>query len=184
MQRWVDLMAWHAGQPQVSFSDTFFEWLNCHELVYAECQYAGMDFPGDPNLVLPAGDQWSAIGKISDHIPVYCFYNVLVLSFIKTNQDSCAHADIGLVWLAVRLRAPAVVPATEAVGRVVLRDLDVAETLAALQDQIKGLTLGIPDVRTDELPLRLQRHATGVPHRWTRFLRMIAQAMTCYHQHH
>ena len=28
MQRWVDLMARHASQSQVSFSDTFFEWFN------------------------------------------------------------------------------------------------------------------------------------------------------------
>ena len=51
---------------------------------------------------------------------------------------------------------PSTAPAGEAVGRAILRDLDVVETLLALHDQIKGLTLGIPDVRTDELPLRLQ----------------------------
>ena len=39
--------------------------------------------------------------------------------------------------------------------RDILHDLDVVETLSALQDQVKGLTLGILDVRTDELPLRL-----------------------------
>lgn len=61
-------------------------WFNRQEMVYAKCLYAGMDFRGDPDLVLPDGEQWGVIGKISDHIPVYCFYNVLVLSFIKTNQ--------------------------------------------------------------------------------------------------
>jgi len=79
---------------------------------------------------------------------------------------------------------PAAAPAGEAVGRAILRNLDVAETLSALQDHVEGPTLGIPDVRTDELPLRLQRHTTGVPSRWTRLLHMIAQAVTCYHQHH
>lgn len=79
-------MARHSGQPQVSFSDAFFEWFNHQEMVYAECPYAGIDFRGHPDLVLPAGEQWSVIGKISDHIPVYCFYNAPMLSFIKTNQ--------------------------------------------------------------------------------------------------
>ena len=79
---------------------------------------------------------------------------------------------------------PAAAPAGEAVGRAILRDLDVAETLAALQEHVEGLTLGIPDVRTDELPLRLQRHTTGVPRQWNWLLRMIAQAVTCYHEHH
>ena len=63
MQRWVDLMARHAGQSQVSFSDTFFEWFNCEEMVFFKYPYAGMDFRGDPNLVLPAGKQWGVIGK-------------------------------------------------------------------------------------------------------------------------
>ena len=94
------------------------------------------------------------------------------------------HADVGPVRPAVRERAPVPAPVGETPGRVILRDLDVAETLAAVQEQVEGLTLGIPDVRIDELPLQLQRHTTGVPRRWTRLLRMIAQAVTCYHEHH
>ena len=81
-------------------------------------------------------------------------------------------------------RVAAAVPVGEAIGRIVLRDLDIAKTLAVLQDQIEGPTLGIQDVRTDELPLRLQRHTIGVSSRWTRLLRMIAHAVACYHQHH
>ena len=54
-------------------------------------------------------------------------------------------------------------PAGEAAGRVILHDLDVAETLTAVQEQVESLTLGIPNVRIDELPLQLQRHTTGVP---------------------
>ena len=55
----------------------------------------------------------------------------------------------------MRPRVAVVFPTGEAVGRAILHDLDVFETLAVLQDQIEGLTLGISDVRTDELPLRL-----------------------------
>ena len=106
------------------------------------------------------------------------------LIFIRTNQNSCAHADVGPVRPVVRLRVPATTPAGEGAGRAILRDLDVVETLSALQDQVKGLTLGIPDVRTDEIPLRLQQHTTGVPSRWNRLLCMISQAVNCYHQHH
>ena len=52
--------------------------------------------------------------------------------FIKTNQKSRAYADIGPVRPTVRSRAAAAVPAGEAVGRAILRDLDVFETLAVL----------------------------------------------------
>ena len=102
----------------------------------------------------------------------------------RFNQKSCALADVGPVRTIVRPRVPAATPAGEAVGRAILRDLNVAKTLSALQDQIEGLSLGILDVRTDELPLMLQRQTTGVPSRWTRLLCMIVQAVTCYHEHH
>ena len=90
------------------------------------------------------------------------------------------HADVG----PVRPRPPVAAPAAEPARRVILRNLDDTETLTAVQEQVESLTLGIPDVRIDELPLQLQRHTTGVPRRWTRLLRMIAQDVTCYHEHH
>ena len=64
MQRWVDLMARHAGQSKVSFFDTFFDWFNCQEMVFAEYPYVGMDFQGDSELALLAGEKWSVIGKM------------------------------------------------------------------------------------------------------------------------
>ena len=94
------------------------------------------------------------------------------------------HADVGPVLPAVCPRASVAAPAGEPAGRVILHDLDVAETLTAVQEQVESLTLGIPDVWIDELPLQLRRHTTGVPRRWTHLLCMIAQAVTCYHEHH
>ena len=104
----------------------------------------------------------SLVNFLTISLFIISLYNVLVLSSIRTNQNSCAHADVGPVRPVVRLRVPAAASAGEALGKSILRDLDVAETLSALQDQVEGLTLGILDVRTDELPLRLQRHTTGV----------------------
>ena len=51
-------------------------------MVYSEYPYAGMDFWSDPDLVLPDGEQWGAIGKIFDHIVVYRFLLVMFLCFI------------------------------------------------------------------------------------------------------
>ena len=70
------------------------------------------------------------------------------------------------------------------IGRAVLQDLDLAETLAELQDHVEGLTLGILNVRIKELPMRLQRHTIGVPGRWMHLFHMIAQGVTYYHEHH
>ena len=56
-------MSRHVGQSQISFSNTFFGWFDRQEMVYSEYTYAGMDFRGDPDLVLPASEQWGVIGK-------------------------------------------------------------------------------------------------------------------------
>ena len=98
----------------------------------------------------------SLVNSLTISLFIISLYNVLVLSSIKTKQNSCAHADVGPIRPVVLLRVSAAAPAGEVVGRAILRDLDVAETLSTLQDRVEGLTPGIPDVRTNELPLRLQ----------------------------
>ena len=64
MQRWVHHMSRHAGQSQISFSVTFFGWFERQEMYFSEYPYAGMDFWGDPDSVLPAGERWGALGNI------------------------------------------------------------------------------------------------------------------------
>lgn len=54
-------------------------------------------------------------------------------------------------------------PVRRNVERTVLQGLDVTKTLAELQDHIEGLTLSIPDVRIEELLMRIQRHNICVP---------------------
>ena len=62
------------------------------------------------------------------------FAHVLCLFF--NDLELCAKTARldGLVRPVVRLRVLAAAPAGEAVGRTILRDLDVAETLTTLQE--------------------------------------------------
>ena len=64
MQRWVDHMSRHAGQSQISFSVTFFGWFDHQEMYFSEYPYTGMDFRGDPDLPLPVGERWGALGNL------------------------------------------------------------------------------------------------------------------------
>jgi len=59
MQRWVDLMARHAGQSQVSFSDTFFEWFNRQEMVFFRVSICWYGFPGRSGF---GAAGWRAVG--------------------------------------------------------------------------------------------------------------------------
>jgi len=57
MQRLVDHMSRHAGQSQVSFSDTFFGWFDRQEMVLSKYPYVGMDFRGFGTV------SWRAVGR-------------------------------------------------------------------------------------------------------------------------
>ena len=56
-------------------------------------------------------------------------------------------------------------PAERTVGRVVLQDLDMAETLTELRQHIEGLTFGFLYFQIKELPMQLQCHTIGVLNR-------------------
>jgi len=58
------LIARHTGQSSITFSTAFISWIDRKHIVIEEHPYAGMDFRGDPELSLPVGAQWRAIGKL------------------------------------------------------------------------------------------------------------------------
>ena len=53
-----------------------------------------------------------------------------------------------------------------------------------LEENLQSLTLDIPDVSIDDLPLRYQRPTTGVAGWFSRLLSRVAWAVMCYHEHH
>ena len=59
-----------------------------------------------------------------------------------------------------------------------------AEILSDLEHHLERLTLDIPEMDIDEIPLRLQRYVIGVPGPFRRFLCRVARAVVSYHDHH
>ena len=53
-----------------------------------------------------------------------------------------------------------------------------------LEENLERLTLDIPDADIDDLLTRYQRSTAGVPSRFSRLLRRVAQTVMCYHEHH
>lgn len=66
-------MARHAGQSTIIFSTAFFSWLERQNLLIEEHPYLGMDFRGDPYLILAVGAQWGAMGKLFDQKSFFIF---------------------------------------------------------------------------------------------------------------
>ena len=58
------------------------------------------------------------------------------------------------------------------------------EILAEMEHNLERLTIDIPETRTNYIPLKLQRHVTSVPGPLRRFMRKVACAIVCYHDHH
>ena len=61
---------------------------------------------------------------------------------------------------------------------------EVDEELRDLEENLQHLTVGIPDMTTDEVPRHYQHHTTGVSEWFSRLLHRVAQDIACYHEHH
>ena len=59
-----------------------------------------------------------------------------------------------------------------------------AEILTDLEHHLECLTLDIPEIDIDEIPLRLQRYMIGVPGPFRRFLCRVARVVVSYRDHH
>ena len=73
--------------------------------------------------------------------------------------------------------------------RVGTRDMmvyrsEVDEEVGDLEENLERLTVGIPNMTTDEVPRHYHRHTTSVSGRFSRLLCRVAQAIECYHEHH
>jgi len=65
MGRWANLMKHLGGAdiPRTAFDDDFFSWWDQQIIAIDDYPYAGLDFRGDPDLVLPPTATWGNIGK-------------------------------------------------------------------------------------------------------------------------
>jgi len=81
--RWVAVMARHPdeGAAVVRFSDSYFHWLEDQVFSIQDFPYAGTDFTGDPDMVLPQGEQWDDRGTfLFTSFPNYVFLVFIYIS--------------------------------------------------------------------------------------------------------
>ena len=91
-------------------------------------------------------------------------------------RSVCFHADVG----AARPRGASPLD-RRAKSRFVPQGDDIT---GEMEENLERLTLDIPDADIDDLLNRYKRSTAGVPGRFRRLLRRVAQAMMCYHKHH
>jgi hypothetical protein len=59
-----------------------------------------------------------------------------------------------------------------------------AEDYEAMEKNLGGLTVDIPDIAIREIPRRYQCHTMGVLESISRMLRRVAREVVCYREHH
>ena len=87
MQIWVELMARHADQSSIIFSIASFAWLRQQMITIEEYPYACIYFCGDPDLILPDGTQWGAMGKnVLTMFLILRFLHVFLFFMLSKNK--------------------------------------------------------------------------------------------------
>jgi hypothetical protein len=184
MLRWCHLMARHIAGPIIKYDDTFFDWLQPQMLMVDNYSYAGLDFRGDPDLFLPEDAQWGELGKkytiffflnvFVNFIIFKCFYMFVQRLNTKFIVDD---TDVG------PYRPPGTSPIQRR-GEVAPMPQWEAGDYQAVEQNLEGLTIDIPDMLLGEVPRRDQRHTVGVSESMSRLLRRVAHAVVCYRECH
>ena len=82
LMRWVAVMARHPdeGAGVVRFPAGYFHWLEDQVFAIKDFPYAGVDFRGDPDMVLPQGEQWDDKGiSFSQVFKLFTFFFVFYI---------------------------------------------------------------------------------------------------------
>ena len=80
--RWVAVMARHLdeGTEVVRFTPEYFCWLENQVFAIQDFPYARVDFHGDPDMVLPPGEQRDDTGNFIFHKFLIIYY-FLILNY-------------------------------------------------------------------------------------------------------
>jgi hypothetical protein len=74
-------MARHVAGPIFRYDDHFFDWFQGQVVMVEDYAYVGLDFRGDPDLVLPEDAQWGDIGKkYTNFLSFRCFCIFIILN--------------------------------------------------------------------------------------------------------
>src|ERR1700722_11099148 len=95
MTIWVAVMARHPdeGEKVVRFPEAYFDWLKDQVFSIQDFPYSRMDFRGDPDMVLPQGEQWDDRGIFTFHscfnLSIFLFLNIISKLIVKFSKCRC-----------------------------------------------------------------------------------------------
>ena len=86
LMRWVAVMAHHPdeGTEVVRFTAEYFHWLEDQVFSIQDFPYADVDFRGDPDMILPPGEQWDDTGNFIFHK----FFKLSIFLFVFISSQN------------------------------------------------------------------------------------------------
>ena len=122
-------------------------------LMVDDYAYAGMDFRGDLDLVLPQDAQWGDLGKKYTHflfLNVFEFlsYSNVIVLYVRPNTNTKSfvdNIDVG------PYRPPSTSPIQQR-GEVAATPQFVEDYQVVVEHNLEGLTTDIPDMTLEEVP--------------------------------
>ena len=106
---------------------------------------------------------------------VFLCFNVLYFLCVETRLK-CFHVDVGAA------QPGGSSPLERRAGACFVPQGD--DVTGELEENLKRLTLDIPNSSIDDLSLRYQRTTAGVPGHFSRLLCQVSREVMCYHEHH
>lgn len=170
--RWDDLMKRIGGGevPKTNFDDDFFLWWEQQVISIEDYLYAGMDFRGDPDLVLPPDAAWGAINKnIFKFFKLFYFFVFqklwIEIIFDEKKVLTKLFDHDTTVW-PIR---PEGLPSHRHHGRDMESVAAKTERLLhTVQRNLDRLNHQVPMVAIEDLLEAMQRRVVGVPWDWVR----------------
>ena len=81
MERWTSLSLRLVSELEFRFTSDFFAWLRRQYLWIEDFPYAGVEFRGSMDLILPEGEDWDESGKRLSHTSSNLFFIFLMYMY-------------------------------------------------------------------------------------------------------
>lgn len=159
IELWASLALRLSAPQRLSFKEGLFDWLD-RQILMIDYPYQGMDYSGDPDLLLPEGAHWDLTSTHS--ILLWFFFFVIYAFFYCTMKNLTL---ICLICTDTGLVRPSSSSPLHRRGAVFLGGVGEVGGLKEMEQNLEGLTARIPRMTFDGVPYHLHRHTVGMSQR-------------------
>ena len=171
------------GRVANPYPTYFFPWWRRQIVAIDDYPYVGIDFRGDPDMVLPPGETYGDIGKESQtHFLSFELFNFLIYWLKRHIFGVMTHSyNLSCVCRCRTTTARRIPSSSKGGRRDNIMGAGAERTLQSILMNFVRLTHRVPMAQVKDLPEVMQCQVVGVPRAWVRLFRRLARAIVLYH---